>query len=359
MNGKQKMKPINSVCPNVQCNRVFISNMHNSTHSFIVSIKMPSTKKGQVVVGRKKSLPKDGSNKKEQAGRIKFRPAVSEDDESDNEDVDEEESDDDEDNDFELQSLSSSDVDEDSSVLSDTVEENKLKGLEETSREWTSTSAPNVFNPLMAQYLHTDDLSSDDEENLNDNTIGRVPLHWYDAYDHVGYTVDGKKLIKSQGPDRIDITLRNADKKGLHTIYDMYNNREVQLSERDIEIIRRMQMGAFAHAEHNDTPDYSDYASSIKEVMPLSAAPEPKRRFVPSKWETMRVIKILKAIKEGKYVFSTEKKKGSENEAENYLIWNEEADEVVSYCPFLIIHNISYVISIIVKRIFNHRNIIL
>ena len=211
----------------------------------------------------------------------------------------------------------------------------------------------------MAQYLHTDDLSSDDEENLNDNTIGRVPLHWYDAYDHVGYTVDGKKLIKSQGPDRIDITLRNADKKGLHTIYDMYNNREVQLSERDIEIIRRMQMGAFAHAEHNDTPDYSDYASSIKEVMPLSAAPEPKRRFVPSKWETMRVIKILKAIKEGKYVFSTEKKKGSENEAENYLIWNEEADEVVSYCPFLIIHNISYVISIIVKRIFNHRNIIL
>eukprot|EP01037_Dinobryon_pediforme_P033098 gene33098-38379_t len=132
---------------------------------------MPSTKKGQGVVSRKKSLPKDGSNKKGQAGKIKFRPAVSEDDESDNEDVDEEESEDDEDNDFELQSSSSSDVDEDSSVLSDTVEENKLKGLEETSREWTSTSAPNVFNPLMAQYLHTDDLSSDDEENLNDNTI--------------------------------------------------------------------------------------------------------------------------------------------------------------------------------------------
>ena len=90
-------------------------------------------------------------------------------------------------------------------------------------------------------------------------------------------------------------------------------------------------MGAFAHPEHNDTPEYSDYASSIKEVMPLSAAPEPKRRFIPSKWEMMRVMKILKAIKEGKYTFSTDKKaaEGGESSSENNLmIWNEEADEV-------------------------------
>jgi ribosome biogenesis protein ERB1 len=52
-------------------------------------------------------------------------------------------------------------------------------------------------------------------------------------------------------------------------VYDMYNDRNVVLSERDLEIIRRMQAGAFAHPEHNDTPDYIDYVSCHKEIMPL------------------------------------------------------------------------------------------
>ena len=30
------------------------------------------------------------------------------------------------------------------------------------------------------------------------------------------------------------------------------------------------------------------------------SAPEPKRRFIPSKWEMMRVNKIVKAIQEGR-----------------------------------------------------------
>jgi ribosome biogenesis protein ERB1 len=47
------------------------------------------------------------------------------------------------------------------------------------------------------QLLHTDDLSSDDEE-ADGNTIGRVPLHWYDAFDHIGYDISGQKLLKRQ-----------------------------------------------------------------------------------------------------------------------------------------------------------------
>ena len=259
-------------------------------------------------------------------------------------DDDDDENDDD---DFEKQSSSSSDEDGEES---DDLEETTLQNLESESREWTKRSAADshATSTLLAEYLHTDDLSSDDEENIGDNTIGRVPLHWYNAYDHIGYTIDGKKLIKGKGPDRIDLTLRSANNKGLHSIYDMYNNREVQLSDRDLEIIRRMQMGAFAHPEHNDTPEYSDYASSIKEIMPLSAAPEPKRRFIPSKWEMMRVMKILKAIKEGKYTFSTDRKaaEGGDSSSDgNLMIWNEEADEVRSSPYYLIyIHILMFTI---------------
>ena len=39
-----------------------------------------------------------------------------------------------------------------------------------------------------------------------------------------------------------------------------------------------------------------------EEIMPVTAVPEPKRRFVPSKHEAKRVMKIVKAIREGRII---------------------------------------------------------
>lgn len=64
------------------------------------------------------------------------------------------------------------------------------------------------------------------------------------------------------------------------------------LSDRDLEIIRRIQAGVVAHAEHDMYPDYVDYYSGIVGNMPLNDDTEPKRRFVPSKWETMKVCQL-------------------------------------------------------------------
>ena len=68
--------------------------------------------------------------------------------------------------------------------------------------------------------------------------------------------------------------------------------------------------------------------------MPLSSAPEPKRRFIPSKWEMMRVMKIVKAIKEGRYIDSKEalKRKVAEDDALSNLlmIWNDLEDETLA-----------------------------
>lgn len=185
--------------------------------------------------------------------------------------------------------------------------------------------------------MHADDLSSDDEEDAGANTIGRVPLHWYDAYDHIGYNIQGQKVAKRKGTDRIDTLISNSGANGgeaKRTVYDMYNDREVVLSERDLEIIRRIQAGAFAHAEHNDTPDYVDYYTFEKEVMPMSSAPDAKRSFIPSKWETMRVMKIVKAIKEGRYVDSKQaredKKKDDDILTGLFLAWNDQEDETLA-----------------------------
>jgi ribosome biogenesis protein ERB1 len=32
---------------------------------------------------------------------------------------------------------------------------------------------------------------SDSEDEAPVNTIGNVPLHWYEDFDHVGYDIDG------------------------------------------------------------------------------------------------------------------------------------------------------------------------
>ena len=55
------------------------------------------------------------------------------------------------------------------------------------------------------------------------------------------------------------------------------------LTDRELEVIRRIQAGAFPHPEFQAHPDYVDYFTHEKEVMPLEGGDEPKRRFIPSK----------------------------------------------------------------------------
>ncbi|KAL8814616.1 MAG: hypothetical protein Q9191_008534, partial [Dirinaria sp. TL-2023a] len=69
-----------------------------------------------------------------------------------------------------------------------------------------------------------------------------------------------------------------------------------------------------------------EYFTSKTEIMPLSAAPEPKRRFVPSKHEAKRVMKIVRAIREGRIL--PYKPPAEEDEADpaikRYDIWANE-----------------------------------
>jgi ribosome biogenesis protein ERB1 len=221
---------------------------------------------------------------------------------------------------------------------SDSDEEELLHHLESSARSWSVgrerteqiKESLNTESGKLEQQLHVDDLSSDDEE-AGGNTIGRVPLHWYDAYDHIGYSITGEKVMKEKRGDTIDNAIANKDDpSSSRTVYDMYNGKYVTLSERDIEVIRRLQAGAFAHPEHNDTPDYIDYYSSIIEDMPVSAAPESRRQFVSSKWEMMKVMKIVKAMKEGRYVFQNDKRMNKVAKPALFMIWNDTEDEVLA-----------------------------
>lgn len=71
-----------------------------------------------------------------------------------------------------------------------------------------------------------------------------------------------------------------------------------------------------------------EWFTSHEEQMPLSAAPEPKRRFLPSKHEQKRIMKIVKAIREGRilpYKPPEEREREEDEEDEPIVdIWADE-----------------------------------
>eukprot|EP00752_Nemacystus_decipiens_P003314 g3067.t1 len=207
----------------------------------------------------------------------------------------------------------------------------KIQVDESTRRTWSMKSRDEEIDAekgdgalAVSMAMHTDDLSSDDDQE-NRNTVGRVPLHWYDEYDHIGYDRSGGKVMKrTDGTGNgIDAALNARDDPNYaRTVYDAYNDREVTLTDRELEVIRRIQAGAFPHPEFQAHPDYVDYFTHEKEVMPLEGGDEPKRRFIPSKWEMMKVHQLMKGIREGRIVVNPKKKV----EEDSYGIWKDDDD---------------------------------
>jgi len=110
------------------------------------------------------------------------------------------------------------------------------------------------------------------------------------------------------------------------------HDKHIILSDRDLEIIRRLQKGAFAHPEHEAYPPQIDVFCNELNIFGPSIA-EPKRRFVPSKWELMKVTQMVKAIKEGRMVVgkggeaAAAREKREEQQRQVYLLWKEEEGE--------------------------------
>lgn len=224
---------------------------------------------------------------------------------------DDNESDDGED-DFEDQG--SSDEDEDlleKQKNEDDSDDEIAVTYEKVPRAWKQERKPKRTGEggdKIAEFIHTDDLSSDeDDPDGTSNRIGRVPLHWYDEYDHIGYDAHGKKIGKSasqgESGDLIDQALAHQDNmaKGKFVVHDALNDRNVELSARQLELIRRVRAGAFAHPEHDANPDYIDYFSGVdQEVSGLNADRyKPKSHFQPNQYEKMQVDKLLEKLERG------------------------------------------------------------
>ncbi|KAJ2591865.1 Ribosome biogenesis protein erb1, partial [Coemansia sp. RSA 1804] len=143
--------------------------------------------------------------------------------------------------------------------------------------------------------------ASDSSTEEPANTIGNVPIEWYDDYPHIGYDVDGKRVMRPATGDELDRFLANMDDPDVfRTARDETNMRDVRLSEEEIDIIRRIQGGSIPDAKYDAYEDTVEWFTSQTMETPLSGATPSKRGFVPSKWEHKRVMKIVQAIRQGR-----------------------------------------------------------
>ncbi|XP_058108486.1 ribosome biogenesis protein BOP1 homolog isoform X2 [Magnolia sinica] len=184
------------------------------------------------------------------------------------------------------------------------------------------------------EHRGVEESDSSEDEVAPRNTIGDVPLKWYEDEEHIGYDITGKKIKKQARKDKLDSFLAGVDDaKNWRKIYDEYNDEEVELTKQETKMIRRLLKGRTPHAGVDPYPPYVDWFAWDEKNHPLSNAPEPKRRFIPSKWEHKKVVEYVRAIRKGLIKFDKPKEEPS-----FYLLWGDDSSSTdkshgLSYIP--------------------------
>ena len=152
------------------------------------------------------------------------------------------------------------------------------------------------------------------------NRIGNVPLEWYDDLPHIGYDVDGKRVMRPAKGDELDKFLATVEGDGdaWFSAHDKKSGQDVRLTDEELDIIQRLQRAEIP-ADYDPYEPATDWFTGRQSVMPMTARPEPKSRFVPSKWEHKKIMKIVRAIRQGRIVAHAPGKE----KPRFYNIWND------------------------------------
>ncbi|CAH8492773.1 unnamed protein product [Schistosoma haematobium] len=154
------------------------------------------------------------------------------------------------------------------------------------------------------------DFDSSDEEDVR-NTVGNIPLQWYDSLAHIGYDTSGRPIMKPDiyhgKPDAIDEFLRNTNIEDggssveWRCIRDPHTGQLVLLSDGDLEIVHKSVKGEGITADSKEGPfeTWEEWFTKDVMQMPLTAHPPQKRSFIPSLLDRRRVGRMVHAIKSG------------------------------------------------------------
>jgi ribosome biogenesis protein ERB1 len=304
---------------------------------------MVGKRNGKASVSAEPSLRKRKQEEEEESSDEEFQvQGLLDDEASEGDEEDEEEDEEDEqDSDDELNQLigEEEDVsDVDSEDFSDEPQDDtrsitdKLSGIkirtmsnEEAEEIHTkySDGKPRIIKPEINPVY-----DSDDSDNENFNTIGNIPISAYEEMPHIGYDINGKRIMRPAKGSALDQLLESIDlPEGWTGLLDQNTGSSLKLTDDELELIRKIQQQENTDENIDPYEPYIDWFTSKPEVMPLTAIPEPKRRFVPSKHEAKRIMKIVRAIREGRIVPPNKAKEQIEEENKfNFDLWNNEVE---------------------------------
>ncbi|KAK5968352.1 Ribosome biogenesis protein BOP1 [Trichostrongylus colubriformis] len=143
------------------------------------------------------------------------------------------------------------------------------------------------------------DYDSSDEEDLR-NTIGNIPVNWYDEETHIGYDQQGEKIAKPKKKTEIDVFLEKMeDPDYWRKVFDRQSGTDVVLTDEQVEKLNNLASGKYPVVGYNPYEPFLDIFSSEKTIHPIDNRPEPKSRFIPSRDEMRIVSRMVHAIKMG------------------------------------------------------------
>ncbi|XP_076049207.1 ribosome biogenesis protein bop1 isoform X2 [Oratosquilla oratoria] len=181
-----------------------------------------------------------------------------------------------------------------------TSKQQKKPGKQLVDKEENNDASTNSKGSQEKEYDEYEEDSSD-EEDLR-NTIGNVPLNWYNEYPHLGYDVDGKPILKPVRGDKLDEFLsRTENPDYFRTIFDKQTGQEVRLTDEDLDAVKRVVGSRIPDANYDMYEPWIDTFTHEVMEMPLSGRPEHKRSFIPSKAEKERVSRIVDLMKTGRW----------------------------------------------------------
>ncbi len=95
-----------------------------------------------------------------------------------------------------------------------------------------------VYPPIEPEY------DSDSSTEDVPNRIGQVPMSWYDDLPHIGYDINGRRVLRPAQGDELDKFLESVEGEGGDAWFsarDEQRGMDVKLTDEELDMIRRME----------------------------------------------------------------------------------------------------------------------
>ncbi|KAM9302607.1 ribosome biogenesis protein BOP1 [Morus bassanus] len=185
-----------------------------------------------------------------------------------------------------------------SELLGQPVLRREAKGTCRKSKVLEDDSSLKENEGLLAQNEYDED--SSDEEDIR-NTVGNIPMEWYQDFPHIGYDLEGKRIYKPiRNKDELDMFLEKMENPDYwRTVQDKMTGADIKLTDEQVDLVHRLQKGQFGDVHFNPYEPAVDFFTHEVMIHPVTNRPADKRSFIPSLIEKEKVSKLVHAIKMG------------------------------------------------------------